>query len=164
VGRFSLRSLVGAIGNVPRHAGCPYDQSFGLLQEPPKPNIGYRQYPKEALERLHFIRRAQELGFSLKEISMLLAVGDNAPERRAMAEQKNSLRGIPGSLDWLPFPLSSKTDSSMRRNSRCDPFSTRLRPLGRQQSHLTHCKIDCASCGPLVCYPMYDFGQATDEA
>ena len=65
-----------------------YYQNFGLLQEPPKPESGYRQYPKEALERLHFIKRAQELGFSLKEISQLLAQGNSAPGSRAIAADK----------------------------------------------------------------------------
>ena len=72
-------------------AAC--DQNFGLLQEPPKLESGYRQYPKPALERLHFIKRAQGLGFSLKEISRLLALGDNAPESRAMAEETLSTVG-----------------------------------------------------------------------
>lgn len=81
------------IGKLAKHANVGvetirYYQNFGLLQEPPKPGTGYRQYPKEALERLHFIKRAQELGFSLKEISRLLALGDNASESRAMAAEK----------------------------------------------------------------------------
>lgn len=65
-----------------------YYQNFGLLQEPPKPEFGYRQYPQEALERLYFIKRAQELGFSLKEIKKLLALGNNTSETRALAADK----------------------------------------------------------------------------
>lgn len=65
-----------------------YYQNFGLLQEPPKPENGYRQYPKEALDRLFFIKRAQDLGFSLKEISKLISLGNNAPESRALAADK----------------------------------------------------------------------------
>ena len=81
------------IGKLAKHANVGvetirYYQNFGLLQEPPKPNTGYRQYPREALERLHFIKRAQELGFSLKEISQLLALGHNAPGSRAIAVDK----------------------------------------------------------------------------
>jgi MerR family mercuric resistance operon transcriptional regulator len=81
------------IGRLARHAKVGvetirYYQNFGLIQEPPKPNTGYRQYPKATLERLHSIKRAQELGFSLKEIRRLLALGDNTPESRAMAADK----------------------------------------------------------------------------
>ena len=83
------------IGKLAKHAKVGvetirYYQNFGLLEQPRKPESGYRQYPKQALERLHFIKRAQELGFSLKEISRLLALVDNAPESRAMAEEKLS--------------------------------------------------------------------------
>ena len=44
----------------------------GLLEEPPRRASGYRQYPEQVVARLHFIKRAQRLGFSLKEISELL--------------------------------------------------------------------------------------------
>ena len=88
-----MRQESFTIGRLAKHAKVGvetirYYQNFGLLQEPPKPNSGYRQYPKVAVERLHFIKRAQELGFSLKEIRRLLALGDNAPESRAMAAEK----------------------------------------------------------------------------
>ena len=88
-----MRQESFTIGKLATHAKVGvetirYYQNFGLLQEPPKPKTGYRQYPKEALERLHFIKRAQELDFSLKEISRLVALADNAPESRAMAAEK----------------------------------------------------------------------------
>jgi Hg(II)-responsive transcriptional regulator len=44
----------------------------GLLPEPPRTPSGYRQYPGEAVDRVKFIRRAQGLGFALREISELL--------------------------------------------------------------------------------------------
>lgn len=46
----------------------------GLVEEPPRRPSGYRQYPPEAVARIRFIRRAKELGFSLKEIRELLAL------------------------------------------------------------------------------------------
>ena len=47
----------------------------GLINQPPKPSIGgYRVYPAETGERIRFIRRAQELGFSLREIEDLLSL------------------------------------------------------------------------------------------
>lgn len=44
----------------------------GILPEPPRRASGYREYPPETVERVRFIKRAQELGFSLREIQELL--------------------------------------------------------------------------------------------
>ncbi len=44
----------------------------GLIAEPPRRPSGYRDYAPEAVIRIVFIRRAKNLGFSLKEISELL--------------------------------------------------------------------------------------------
>jgi MerR family mercuric resistance operon transcriptional regulator len=49
----------------------------GIIAEPPRRESGYRVYDIEAVTRLKFIRRAQELGFSLKEISELMALKVN---------------------------------------------------------------------------------------
>ena len=47
----------------------------GLIRQPLKPrNGGYRSYDDEAVARIRFIRQAQELGFSLREIEELLAL------------------------------------------------------------------------------------------
>ncbi len=46
----------------------------GLLPDPPRRASGYREYPPEAVGRIRFIKRAQELGFSLREIQELLAL------------------------------------------------------------------------------------------
>jgi len=53
-----------------------YYQSRGLLPIPDK-TTGYRQYPLSLIERIRFIKRAQELGFSLDEISELLLLHGN---------------------------------------------------------------------------------------
>jgi len=49
-----------------------YYERRGLLPRPPRNASGYRLFPAEAARRLRFIRRAQELGFSLTEIRELL--------------------------------------------------------------------------------------------
>ena len=66
-----------SIGQLAQRAGVGvetvrYYEREGLLEEPPRRASGYRQYPEEAVKRLHFIKRAQKLGFSLKEINELL--------------------------------------------------------------------------------------------
>jgi MerR family copper efflux transcriptional regulator len=44
----------------------------GLLPKPARTASNYRLYPEEAVSRIRFIRRAKELGFTLKEIKGLL--------------------------------------------------------------------------------------------
>jgi len=67
------------IGQVARNAGIGIEtirfyEREGLLEVPPRRSSGYRQYPEHVVQRIHFIKRAQQLGFSLKEISELLAL------------------------------------------------------------------------------------------
>lgn len=66
-----------------------YYQRIGLLEEPMKPMYGYRDYPVDYIARVHFIKRAQQLGFTLKEIAELLTLGEgHCDDVRALAEQK----------------------------------------------------------------------------
>lgn len=51
-----------------------YYERKGLLPAPPRTTSGYRAFPEDAVRRLRFIKRAQELGFSLREIEELLAL------------------------------------------------------------------------------------------
>lgn len=46
----------------------------GLLPKPARSASGYRIYPQDAVERVRFIRRAKDLGFTLEEIGELLAL------------------------------------------------------------------------------------------
>ena len=50
-----------------------YYQSRGLLPIPDGAT-GYRQYPVDLIDRIRFIKRAQELGFNLDEIGELLSL------------------------------------------------------------------------------------------
>jgi len=72
-----MKSLT--IGHLAREAGVNletvrYYERQGLLAKPPRSASGYRLFPSDAARRLRFIRRAQELGFSLKEIRELLSL------------------------------------------------------------------------------------------
>jgi Hg(II)-responsive transcriptional regulator len=51
-----------------------YYERRGLFTTPRRTPAGYRQYAEDAVTRLRFIKHAQELGFSLKEIQELLAL------------------------------------------------------------------------------------------
>jgi Hg(II)-responsive transcriptional regulator len=64
----------------------------GLLPEPPRRASGYRQYPADDVRRIRFIKRAQELGFTLGEVRELLALrvrpGTTAADVRERAQRK----------------------------------------------------------------------------
>ena len=69
-----------------------YYEKHGLLPKPPRTPSGYRMFSGDAVRRLRFIRRAQELGFTLKEIKELLAIrvksGSSCADIRRKAEAK----------------------------------------------------------------------------
>ena len=61
------------IGKVAKQAGTNaktirYYEAIGLLTKPQRGENRYRLYPKEVVELLHFIRKAQGLGLRLSEI------------------------------------------------------------------------------------------------
>lgn len=85
------------IGDVSRQAQVNietlrYYERRGLLEKPPRSNSNYRLYPEEAVSRVRFIKRAQELGFTLKEIADLLSLratlGAGCIAVRRRAEEK----------------------------------------------------------------------------
>src|SRR5215471_21208545 len=61
-----------------------------LLSEPHRPPGGVRRYGDAELARLHFIRSAQNLGFSLDEVAELLKLedGTHCGEARHLAERR----------------------------------------------------------------------------
>ena len=62
-----------------------------LLPKPQRTANGYRLYPPETVSRLHFIRRAKGLGFTLDEIRALLKlqdVGGAKADVKALTEHK----------------------------------------------------------------------------
>ena len=93
-----------SIGQVARRAGVGIEtvrfyEREGLLEEPARRSSGYRQYTEEAVKHIRFIKRAQQLGFSLKEIAELLTlrvdghtsceqVRERAAAKQAEVEQK----------------------------------------------------------------------------
>lgn len=53
-----------------------YYEHLGIIPKPQRTNSGYRIYSEDMVERLRFIKRMKELGFTLKEIEKLLGVVD----------------------------------------------------------------------------------------
>ena len=69
-----------------------YYERLGLLPKPLRSPSGYRLFSLDSVRRVRFIKRAQELGFSLKEIKELLALrvtpGTTSADVRKRAEAK----------------------------------------------------------------------------
>ena len=88
-----------------------YYQRLGLMPMPERAYGTVRRYGEDAVSRLRFIKRAQNLGFSLDEVKLLLdlSVGEHCAETRTFAEQKKQLverkiadlRAIQAALDKL---------------------------------------------------------------
>ncbi len=85
------------IGEVAKAADIGIDairfyERQGLIPEPARRPSGYREYSQDVVLSLRFIKRAKELGFSLKEISELLSLERNpkatAGDVKRRAEQK----------------------------------------------------------------------------
>ena len=104
------------IGALARQAGVNvetirYYQRRGLVPEPVRPVGGIRSYAPEHVQRLRFIKRAQQLGFSLEEVGELLSLEDglHCHEVEEIAGQKlatvrdriTQLRSIESSLAAL---------------------------------------------------------------
>lgn len=51
-----------------------YYERRGLISKPPRTESGYRMFSHEAVDDIQFIKRAQDLGFTLEEIKNLLYV------------------------------------------------------------------------------------------
>jgi Hg(II)-responsive transcriptional regulator len=105
-------------GQVARQSGVNietlrYYERRGLLDVPPRRPSGYREYSEEAVRVIRFVKRAQELGFSLYEVETLLELAAGGPANcdaaRTVATRKveeldakmRSIRAMQGSLRKL---------------------------------------------------------------
>src|SRR5215216_250226 len=56
-----------------------YYERRGLLPEPERQKSGYRVYGPDAVRTVRFVKRAQELGFGLRDAQALLALAGGGP-------------------------------------------------------------------------------------
>ncbi len=123
------------IGQVAREAGVGVEtirfyERKGLIEEPPRRESGYRQYPREAVSRIRFIRRAKELGFTLKEIDELL-----------------SLRAS---------PKSRCGDVRERAEAKIDDIEQKIRALQRMKTALEKLTAVCSGRGSVTDCPVLE--------
>ncbi len=73
------------IGEVSKKSGISIDtiryyEKEELLKPATRSGGGFRIYPPEAVDQLVFIRKAQEMGLTLKEIKKIMCCGDKGLE------------------------------------------------------------------------------------
>lgn len=79
---FSIGELAKAVDT--KVETVRYYEKSGLLPRPARTAGNYRVYERVHLERLSFIRRGRDLGFSLDEVRTLLTLADD--RKRSCAE------------------------------------------------------------------------------
>jgi MerR family mercuric resistance operon transcriptional regulator len=107
-----------------------YYEREGLLARPPRTHSGYRVFPTDATRRLRFIKRAQQLGFSLKEIRDLLA-----------------LRVKPG---------TKRDQIRARAEAKIVDIDQKIETLAAMKRALSKLTTQCSGCGPIADCPILD--------
>ena len=107
-----------------------YYERRGIISRPAKPSSGYRSYPPEIVARIRFIKNAQELGFSLKEISEL--------------------------LELRVDPDSSCADVRQQAEVKVEDITVKIRSLQRMKTVLTKLVKACNTSAPTDECPILD--------
>ena len=94
-----------------------------LLREPPRTSGGYRFYSESDLTRVRFIRDAQDLGFTLKEICVLVKIHETAS-----ASSNPRAAGHTGRQEAFRRRLASGPDGSSRTQFQVCPASRPPKP------------------------------------
>src|SRR5438309_9047351 len=94
----------------------------GLMPKAPRSASGYRLFPADAARRLRFIRRAQDLGFSLNEIRELLALRVS--------------------------PRTTSAEIRKRAEAKIADIDGKIRSLESMSKTLRKLTKACAGCGP----------------
>ena len=111
------------IGQVARRAGVGIEtirfyERAGLIADPPRRASGYRAYPPEVVARIDFIRRAKELGFTLKEVGELLEL--KVHPRRSCATVKKNAEAKIADIDQKVSLLRKMRRSLLALTKACD--------------------------------------------
>ena len=95
----------------------------GLLAKPVRTPAGYRQYPEHEVERIRFIRRARDLGFSIAEIRHLFELS-RKPGRPCL-------------------------DFCDAMDAKLDELQERIRELTEKHRVLERLRKECPECVPM---------------
>jgi len=110
IGRLAKRANVG-IDTV------RFYERRGLLPEPARSPSGYRLYQTDSIDRIRFIRRAKELGFTLDEIELLLKLQDQGGRKNEVRDlTRNKISQIDANIRDLQKIRSALQGLSDRCN------------------------------------------------
>ncbi|MGH3326756.1 MAG: MerR family transcriptional regulator [Streptomycetales bacterium] len=113
-----------------------YYERRGLLDPPPRSRAGYRDYPPGAVRVLRFVRRAQELGFTLAEVDELLHLNGGGPQSCEAARELAETRMA--DLERRIADLQRMRDSLAELVATCNlPRDVRHCPLLGTIDHLS---------------------------
>ena len=89
----SLKNGALRRADLARATGCTletirYYETAGILPLPARTDAGHRTYDAADVQRLRFVLRARELGFSLEDVRGLLGLGDGALRSCAEVKEK----------------------------------------------------------------------------
>ena len=76
-------------------------QRSGLLPEPKRPSVGYREYREADIQRIRFIKRAQTLGFGLQDVADLLKLDGPKTCRTTHDLALTKLLAVEGKIEAL---------------------------------------------------------------
>lgn len=132
------------IGELAKKAGVGVEtirfyERKGLIKRPPRPLSGFRRYEDATSRRIDFIRHAQTLGFSLREIRDLLNLRVN--------------------------PKTTCADVRQRTVGKLEEVERKLDSLARMRDALLAITQSCAGDGPTSDCPILDAldGRNTDQ-
>jgi MerR family copper efflux transcriptional regulator len=132
-----------SIGDVAKQANVHietlrYYERRGLLARPPRCTSNYRLYYKETVRRVRFIKGAQELGFSLKEILELF-----------------SLRAE---------PMANCEDIRERAEAKITDIEAKIRSLQAMKRALAKLVAECSGSGPITECPILESFESGKDA
>ena len=116
------------IGQVARLAGVGVEtirfyEREGLLTKPKRRPSGYRVFTSDVVGRIQFIKKAKQIGFSLKEIRGLLSLKVDS--------------------------RATKADVKKHVDAKIDEIDERLRDLKRMRGALVQLSDACTGKGPI---------------
>jgi MerR family mercuric resistance operon transcriptional regulator len=91
----------------------------GLLPRAARTVSGYRQFPAETVRRVRFVKQAQALGFSLREIRDLMAL--QADPQADLAELQARAAAKIAEIEAKVRKLTAMRDTLLRLTGRCPP-------------------------------------------
>jgi len=110
------------IGQAAKHSSISaktirYYESIGLIAPARRTESGYRTYSETDVQTLRFIHHARNLGFSVKEVSMLLDLWRN--QKRASADVKALATAHIAAVDRKIRELEHMRDTLVDLTHRC---------------------------------------------